>query len=313
MIRSPSQQDFPQEVVPYRQKKRPVDWDNCFPCTQPLELEIGSGLGEFLVRKARECPDRNFIGVEQDGKRVKKTLRKISRLKEETFIDNIRLLQVDAVMALERLFAMHSISRVYSLFPCPWPKKRHIKHRLFSGEFLRLLNSRMLDGGECQVVTDFLPYRDWVLEQSEGTGFRVISRNMRSRFDTKYERKWREQGQDVFFELSLIKEDHRVVPVKTDVDLPVYFARDLSPETFRMVNATGLTTIIFKEFLFDKKRRKAMVRLLVAEPSLTQHVWVGVQEIPQGWQVALAEGQPVIPTEGVALAIRRVYEHIQKG
>ncbi len=63
-------------VIPWIQQKRPVEWDNFFGRSAELELEIGFGLGDFLVRQAREHPDTNFVGIELGWVPVRRALRK---------------------------------------------------------------------------------------------------------------------------------------------------------------------------------------------------------------------------------------------
>lgn len=310
-------------LVSHHQSQRPINWAQLFgplEFPKPLDVEIGSGLGEFLVQEARQHSNRNFVGIEQDGQRVKKILRKVSRA--SLVASNVRVLKVDAIVALERLFKPLAIDKVYCLFPCPWPKKRHIKHRLFSNDFLKLLNSRLVKKGEVQVVTDYLPYFDWIQEQLDGTGFKAATKMIQPRFDTKFERKWCQEGRKEFFELNLVKEKHIAVPLEEDAPLKVYFVDHFNPEAFHLSNVLGEVSIILKDFLFDPARQKAMLRVVVAEKSMTQHLWIAIvkcsSHLPRqrrgqgrGWSIAKAEGQMVLPTQGVALALRHVYETIK--
>src|SRR5262249_61446001 len=110
--------------------------------------------GEFLVRVAQEYPEHNFVGIEQEWASVQRALRRIAQAK----ILNVRVLLVDARIALERLFLPQTLQRVYALFPCPWPNERHIKHRLFAQTFLTLLNSRLCAEGTAPLATPHLPY-----------------------------------------------------------------------------------------------------------------------------------------------------------
>src|SRR5205085_8676582 len=96
------------------------------------------------------------------------------------------------------------------------------KNRLFSHDFLKLINSRLVDKGEMKIVTDHEPLAEWILAEAEGTGFDIRQSLMSPQFDTKFERKWREQGQQKFFGLELIKEKHIPVPVIEDCPLKVY-------------------------------------------------------------------------------------------
>ena len=47
-----------------------------FPSVQPLEVELGSGDGSFLVAWAAQHPERNFLGVERLLGRLRKLDRK---------------------------------------------------------------------------------------------------------------------------------------------------------------------------------------------------------------------------------------------
>src|SRR5438445_407865 len=57
----------------------PLDLARLFSKEQPLEVELGSGDGSFLVNYAVEHPTRNFIGVERLLGRIKKMSRKAIR------------------------------------------------------------------------------------------------------------------------------------------------------------------------------------------------------------------------------------------
>lgn len=295
---------------------RPMNWARHFGRAAPLVLEIGSGHGDFILQSAQANPQTDFVGIEQEWERVKKTLRKIQMAAEsstdKTRVQNICILQMDVVVALERLFRPLSLQKAYCLFPCPWPKKRHVKHRLFSPEFLKLLNSRLEPQGEAQIVTDAYPYFTWVLEQIEGTGFRYETRVIQSQYNTKYERKWSAQGQREFYELRLLKDRPMAVALKEDIPLRVYLAKAFVPERFEVPDQTGEVTIIFKDFLWDRDRQKAMVRLVISEKNMRQQLWVAIRHCPQGWSIAKSEGCPIIPTAGIAQAIGLVAESVAK-
>ena len=313
--------------------ERPIDWSRRFDTVRPLDVEIGFGLGDFLVRTAQQYSERNFVGIEMDWQRVKKTLRKIhlankiggscssqTRHPEEhsdegshqNAIQNVRVLQVDANVAFSRLFAPLTIHNLYCLFPCPWPKKNHVKHRLFSHSFLRLSNSRLVSGGRMKIVTDHFSYFEWILAQAKQTGFQIETRTIEPQFDTKYERKWREGGQTEFFELNFVKQEHFDIPVQEDAELQAYFVDDFKPDRFRFPDVTGEESVIWKDFLFDARKEKGMVHLVVAEKNMAQHLWVMISHGPRGWCISKAEGHNVIPTRGVAQAIRLVYQQVKQ-
>ena len=305
-----------ENFILHYQHKRPIDWEAQYNRPAPLDLEIGFGLGEFLLNQSREVPERNYVGIELDWQRIKKTLHKIWSSRgssgQDSFTDNIRILQVEADVALRRLFRPRSLQRVYCLFPCPWPKKGHVKYRLFSRSFCRLVNSRLAEDGFVQIVTDYEPYFEWLKEEVPGTGFRVDERKIKPRFNTKFERKWMGEGHEEFFELTLHKSQHIDIPMEEDVPMTVYFVDDFMPARFCFSSRVGCPSIIQKEFLFDPERKKAMLHLVVAEEHLTQHLWIAIVQSRRGWCVAVAAGQTVLPTPGVALAVRMTAEAVKE-
>jgi len=301
-------------LIPHYEIRHPVLWDECFHEKKPVEVEIGAGLGEFLVKKSQENPDTNFIAIEQQWKRAKRILRKVkvARQQHEGFEDNLRVLRADATIVFERFFSPSVIRKVFCLFPCPWPKKKHIKYRLFSRDFFRLANSRLIKKGEMIIVTDFLPYFEWMKEEVEGCGFQTKTRIVKPQFDTKFERKWCAQGKKEFYELHLVKTRHIAVAVKKDVSLKNYFVKNFIPERFSFTNKKGETSIVLKEFLFDPENNKAMVRLLVSEKNISQHLWVMIAKQKARWRVSKAEGHPILPTEGVTAALESVFKEVNK-
>ncbi len=116
-------------------------------------LEIGFGGGEHLVWQAGQNPGVTLIGCEPFEDGVVKVLAAIDAGR----LANIRLHPDDA-RPLLRWLPEASISRVFILFPDPWPKKRHAKRRLVSPETLRLLARVMRPGAELRVATDIGEY-----------------------------------------------------------------------------------------------------------------------------------------------------------
>ena len=169
-----------------------------------IEVEIGFGSGEYLLRRASEYPDRLFIGIEKKSGLITEVAKKVVSLN----LENIRLLDSCASNVFTYLLPACSLSRAYALFPDPWPKKRHIKYRLFSMQYLRLLNNRLISGGEALIVTDSEDYCNWVQQQLPGTGFEVENSTIPPQFDTRFERKGLEQNFSTFFRILLKKTEH---------------------------------------------------------------------------------------------------------
>ncbi|MCC7252249.1 tRNA (guanine(46)-N(7))-methyltransferase TrmB [Hyphomicrobium sp.] len=123
------------------------------PGTSAVWLEIGFGGAEHLMWQARENLGVGLIGCEPFEEGVVKALAAI----EDGGLGNVRL-HCDDVRPLIRWLPERSVSRVFMLFPDPWPKKRHQKRRLFSVDLLNLLARVMVPGAELRLATDIGDY-----------------------------------------------------------------------------------------------------------------------------------------------------------
>jgi tRNA (guanine-N7-)-methyltransferase len=124
-----------------------------------LWLEIGFGAGEHLAAQAQLNPQALIIGCEPFLNGVGSALRHI----DEVGIENVRILSSDARPMLDRL-PEASVSRIYILFPDPWPKARHHKRRLIQPDSLEALARVLKPGGRLRFATDWADYADWTLE-----------------------------------------------------------------------------------------------------------------------------------------------------
>ena len=123
---------------------------------QGITLEIGSGHGHFLVAYAQANMDRSCIGVDIVSERVARAIRKRDRAK----LPNLQFIHADARLFLEVLPADRPLSEIFLLFPDPWPKQRHHKHRIIQPSFLTALADRAGKGARLFFRTDFRPYFD---------------------------------------------------------------------------------------------------------------------------------------------------------
>ena len=60
------------------------------------------------------------------------------------------------------LFGENEVSKIFYFFPDPWPKKRHLKKRLFQKKFLDEAYQVLTCGGQILVKTDHDGYFDWM-------------------------------------------------------------------------------------------------------------------------------------------------------
>jgi tRNA (guanine-N7-)-methyltransferase len=122
----------------------------------PVIVEIGSGVGEATAVLAAQRPDVDILAFEVWRPGVAHTLGLLA----EAGADNVRLLSIDAVWALEHLFTPGSLEELWTFFPDPWPKKRHHKRRLVTPEFAALVAGRLRPGGLWRLATDWTEYAE---------------------------------------------------------------------------------------------------------------------------------------------------------
>lgn len=76
-------------------------------------------------------------------------------------VKNIRVFTDDARLLIDALPSA-VLSRVYILFPDPWPKKRHFKRRLVTRDLFDKLARVTKLGATVHVATDHPGYAEWV-------------------------------------------------------------------------------------------------------------------------------------------------------
>ncbi|CAN5426021.1 tRNA (guanosine(46)-N7)-methyltransferase TrmB [soil metagenome] len=149
----------------------PLDLAEVFSRAAPVEIDIGCGDGAFLVARAEQFPERNFLGLEKLAGRIRRGCKKASRLG----LTNVRFLRIESVYAIQYLLPPASAEMVHLLFPDPWPKKKHRRRRIMTADFLNLVHRLLAVNGRFRIVTDqedyFAAMRELILPSAfvEGT------------------------------------------------------------------------------------------------------------------------------------------------
>ena len=138
-----------------------IDPAALFAGAREVWLEVGFGAGEHLVWQAEQHPEAGLIGCEPYLNGVAKCLAHIER----AGVGNIRLFTDDARLVMAGLPA-RSLTRVFVLFPDPWPKTRHHKRRFVQRETLDRLAELMVPAGELRLATDDPSYLPWMVEHA---------------------------------------------------------------------------------------------------------------------------------------------------
>jgi len=141
----------------------PLDFNSLFGNNQPVVLEIGFGNGESLVQMAIESPELNFIGIEVHRPGVGHILHLI----QESGVQNLRVMNHDAIDILQQQIPQHSLSRVQLYFPDPWHKTKHTKRRIVQPAFLDTLATLLREDGQIHFATDWKDYARQMMKTLE--------------------------------------------------------------------------------------------------------------------------------------------------
>jgi tRNA (guanine-N7-)-methyltransferase len=119
-----------------------------------VELEIGSGKGGFLLRRAQANPEKRLIGIEWANKYYKYAADRMARWG----MTNVRMLRMDASDFVQRNLPANTLTSLFVFHPDPWPKRRHNIRRLIQTPFVDAAFRVLKPGGHWAIQTDHAEY-----------------------------------------------------------------------------------------------------------------------------------------------------------
>ena len=158
-------------------------------------LEIGMGMGDFIIESAINNPNIQYIGLEKDRTCVGKVIRRL----EDSNIDNLKILLADA-FNINEYVKDNTVNHIYLHFSDPWPKKHHHKRRLTYPSYLSMYERLLTNNGLITFKTDNISLFEDTLEYINESSFKpvIIDRDYhrinRDEPLTSYERKFMDKG-----------------------------------------------------------------------------------------------------------------------
>ncbi len=175
--------------IPYA--PREIDFDAAFGRHAPVVAEVGFGMGETTASIAAGNPGTSYLAIEVHSPGVGSLLRQLA----EGGLQNVRIVQHDAVEVLRDMVPPDSLAAIHAFFPDPWPKKKHHKRRLIQPPFASLAASRLAPGGTLHVATDWQEYAEHVLAVLSATqGLENAADGFAPRPPTRPETKFERRG-----------------------------------------------------------------------------------------------------------------------
>lgn len=170
-------------------------WNSLFKNNNPINIEIGMGKGNFIIKMAKKYKDINFIGIEMFDSVIVRSVQKL----ENEDIPNLKLIRLDANY-IENIFDKE-INTIYLNFSDPWPKKRHEKRRLTSDVFLKKYDNIFKGKKEIIQKTDNINLFSYSLSSLSLYGYKfdyvtldLLSENDLDNVLTEYESKFNSKG-----------------------------------------------------------------------------------------------------------------------
>jgi tRNA (guanine-N7-)-methyltransferase len=186
----------------------PFDWPAVFGNDRPMEIEVGSGKGLFLVTAGQANPGTNYLGIEIVRKFQLYAATRVAKRE----LRNVRVVCADARPFLRDRVRSESVQAVHLYFPDPWWKTRHHKRRVFTPVFAEQCVRVLVGGGRLWVVSDVADYAAMVGEVVAGQpGLREAEppagHEPRHDMDylTNFERKFRQKGRAIY-RMGFVKE-----------------------------------------------------------------------------------------------------------
>jgi tRNA (guanine-N7-)-methyltransferase len=199
---SPAQKRSYENLFPFYaikgERKGFIESSYLFGNANPLNIEIGYGMGKATAGIALNNPENNYLGIEVHRPGIGRLLWEIEKLG----LKNIRIIEGDAAKILADRIQDNSISAFHIFFPDPWPKKRHHKRRLIKRPFTDLLAAKLLSGGYIYMASDWVDYGDWALKELSATPcltnkYSAFSVPQEWRPETEFEKKGRLKNHEI--------------------------------------------------------------------------------------------------------------------
>ncbi len=174
-----------------------------FPTRAPLELEVGSGKGRFLLHRAARHPDRNFLGLDYRWRFLKEGVERA----DKRGLTNVRFFKAEAEEVVPFLVPDGSIDVFHIYFPDPWAKRKYRKRRLLTPDFFKLVHRRLVERGMLELATDnfdyMIAFKKALIEAGDTLWSRVRETHNERILDpgvqTHYEAKYARQGRDLYY------------------------------------------------------------------------------------------------------------------
>lgn len=175
------------------------NFKSLFNNSNDIEIEIGMGKGNFIIEKAKQNPNINFIGIEKYASVLVSAFKKL----EDIDLPNLKIINMDANF-INDVFEKE-ISRIYLNFSDPWPKKKHSDRRLTSSIFLNKYSDLFISDRIIEMKTDNMKLFEYSLVSLSESNYILKEVNLdlhnslvENNIQTEYEKKFSSLGMPIY-------------------------------------------------------------------------------------------------------------------
>ena len=191
----------------YIKNKEYIDFQKLFTNNNPIEIDLGCGLGTFLLEKAKQNPNINFIGVEKFSNII---IAAIDKIRFEN-IKNVKFINC-RVECIEKFIPNNSISKIYLNFSNPLNNVSDEKKRLTYKRFLEIYKKILKENGVIIQKTDNREFFEYSIESFKQNGFIVdeinydlVENPVKDNIETEHEKKYILDGRKIHRLKAIVK------------------------------------------------------------------------------------------------------------
>jgi len=135
----------------------------------PIVLELACGKWEYSTGLAPHYPDKNFVGIDVKGPRLRYGAQAVKAL----WLKNVLFLR-SIIHHLDQFFGKASVEEIRIIHPDPRPKGVDERRRLTCPRFLNIYKEVLIPGGLLRLKTDDLDLFRYSLETLKSEGREII-------------------------------------------------------------------------------------------------------------------------------------------
>ncbi len=290
--------------INYKRVEKPLKIPN-------LEVEIGFGRGDFIVKIAKEHLEKNFLGIELSGISVEKLLKRV----EKEGLKNVYCTRIDAYWGFYLLFEDNYVENIYMNYPDPWFKKKHHKRRLTTPERLYIFSKKLKLNGEIRIRSDNYEFIEFTKENAKFLECFEIEEGILDVKEplTKYESKWLSMGRTLYkLVLKKVKEPRYVEHPKIEEVRELYPVKvekkEVDKDKLKRLEIKLDEAVYFKTFDVWESEKGYLVECLLSEKGYYQKFFIQIKVKKDGLILDVSPFSEVLRTKNLQRSIEKLSE-----